>query len=168
MKDLVRKAKEGDTDAFSALVKLISPKLYRIALSKLENSNDVDDAIQETMISAFRNLHQLHRLSSFNHWITTNLKNKCIEINKRKHFNTIPFEDFFVKDYMSQYPQEQVEGDLTFKNLIEDLDYEEKIIYYMKIKNLYTFKQIAEELNMTESKVKSTFYRAKDKIKSKI
>ena len=168
MKDLVKRAKEGDPEAFTALIKQISPDLYKVAISKLDDANDADDAIQETMISAFRNLYQLNHLNSFKHWITKNLKNKCIEINKRKKFNTVPFNESFLNTYLQQTDQEKIESELTFKKLIENLDDTEKIIYYLKIKHQYTFKQIAAELNMNISSVKSIFYRAKDKIKGKV
>lgn len=92
MKELVKRAKEGDPEAFTALIKQISPDLYKVAISKLDDANDADDAIQETMISAFRNLYQLNHLNSFKHWITKNLKNKCIEINKRKKIQYSAFQ----------------------------------------------------------------------------
>ena len=80
----------------------------------------------------------------------------------------MPFNESFLNNYLQQTDQEKIESELTFKKLIENLDDTEEIIYYLKIKHQYTFKQIAEELNMNSSSVKSIFYRAKEKIKGKV
>lgn len=168
MKELVKRAKEGDPQAFTALIRNISPHLYKVATEKLKDPNDVDDAIQETMISAYKNLHELNYLTSFKSWITKSLKNKCFEIKKRKQLMTIPLDETIPEKYLAKLDHDHFESNLIFNNLIEHLDEDERIIYYLKIKHQFTFEQISEELNMNNSTVKSIFYRAKDKLKGKI
>ena len=56
MKELVEKAISGDERAFAELILNYQQDLYKIALTKLNTEYDIEEAIQETMISAFKNL----------------------------------------------------------------------------------------------------------------
>ena len=49
---LIFRAKSGETKAFTELVHSIENDLYRIARTRLNNDEDINDAIQETMIKA--------------------------------------------------------------------------------------------------------------------
>ena len=50
MDDLVRKAKQGDKQAFTELILAIKTDLYKIAKARLRNDEDVYDVIQETKV----------------------------------------------------------------------------------------------------------------------
>lgn len=53
MEELVNKAKTGDKDAYTNLIKSIENDLYKIAISILKNEDDAQDAIQETVINSY-------------------------------------------------------------------------------------------------------------------
>ena len=80
MEDLVKKAKAGDSVAFSELIVLVRADLYRAAFSILRNDADSQDAVQETIIKIYYNLfyvpkpifdffrvHDIHLLGVGNH-----------------------------------------------------------------------------------------------------
>ena len=56
---LVKKAKERDTAAFSELYSIFSADMYRFALYMLNSKEDAEDAVQETVIAAFKQLSNL-------------------------------------------------------------------------------------------------------------
>ena len=53
MEELVEKAKNNNSDAFTHLILNIERDLYCIAKSKIDNENDIEDIMQETMLIAF-------------------------------------------------------------------------------------------------------------------
>ena len=53
MEKLVKKAKKGDAEAFIALMEQNRQSMIRIAFAYLGNEEDVADAMQETILSAF-------------------------------------------------------------------------------------------------------------------
>ena len=53
MEELVEKAKNNNSDAFTHLILNIERDLYCIAKSRINDENDIEDIIQETMIIAF-------------------------------------------------------------------------------------------------------------------
>lgn len=53
MEKLVKKAKKGDAEAFIALMEQNRQIMIRIAFAYLGNEEDVADAMQESILSAF-------------------------------------------------------------------------------------------------------------------
>ena len=75
--ELVRKAKNGDTKAFSLLYAGVCKEMYKFALYMMRHTEDAEDAVSETVISAFENIAKLKNESSFKSWIFTILGNQC-------------------------------------------------------------------------------------------
>ena len=60
MEELIELAKNGNQDAFTELIISMKNELYGVARTRLKSADDIDDAIQETMIIAFNRLNTLH------------------------------------------------------------------------------------------------------------
>lgn len=56
---LVRQAQNGNLDAFVQLMEQSKQSLYKVAKSYLKREEDVADAMQETVLSAYENLPNL-------------------------------------------------------------------------------------------------------------
>ena len=54
MDELVKRAQQGNKEAFTELILLLKADLYKIAKTRIKNDEDIYDAIQETMIIAFK------------------------------------------------------------------------------------------------------------------
>ena len=65
MEELVDRAKNNDSDAFTHLILNIERDLYCIAKNEINNENDIEDIIQETMIIAYLNIRKLKNNSFF-------------------------------------------------------------------------------------------------------
>ena len=63
------------TDAFQEQLRLIRPKLYRVAFSWNHNAALADDLVQETLIKALRSKGQLRDLAKLNGWLFSILAN---------------------------------------------------------------------------------------------
>ena len=57
--NIVLRAKKGDVQAFEMLVKLYERKMYKTAKSILECEDDINEAIQQTIILIYDKLYQL-------------------------------------------------------------------------------------------------------------
>ena len=67
-------------EAFERLVCTIKIQLYKTGMAILKNDDDTCDAIQETLISAYKSFQNLKNKEYFNTWITRILINKCYDI----------------------------------------------------------------------------------------
>lgn len=65
MEILVKKAIKGDSEAFIHLMELNEVSLYKTAKAILANEEDIGDAIQETILAAYRNLNTLKKPKYF-------------------------------------------------------------------------------------------------------
>jgi len=72
----VRRAQEGDVDAFAELMERHAPELHRLAAA-IVGPDDAADATQEALLSAWRQLPGLHNRDSFHPWLRTILVNRC-------------------------------------------------------------------------------------------
>ena len=153
---------ECGPEAFENLVIPLKNKLYKTGMAILKNDDDTCDAVQETLISAYKSFQNLKNKEYFNTWITRILINKCYDIirnNKKISYINKEMEVDSNTSYYDIYKSEsQVERVL---NLIDsDLKLVSVLYYYDE----YSVKEISELLNIPEGTVKSRLSRARDKM----
>ena len=68
--ELIRKGVEGSEDALERLFARYARTLYPTALKLLGNPEDAEDALQDGLLSAFRNLRRFEGRSQFSTWLT--------------------------------------------------------------------------------------------------
>ena len=61
MEELIKQAQKGDKEAFTQLIYEIRQDLYKIARCRLSCEDDIEDAVQETMIETFKNIKKLKK-----------------------------------------------------------------------------------------------------------
>ena len=77
----------GDRRAFEALVRRHERRVFRVTLAILGNTEDAEEAIEDTFLKAFRHLDQFRRDARFTTWLTRIAVNAAIEKRKtRKNF----------------------------------------------------------------------------------
>lgn len=79
---LVERILEGDEDAFSELYLRYAPMVHGIVLSRVPH-DEVDDIVQETFISAYRNLQGLRDRNAVGGWLAMIARNKATEFYRR-------------------------------------------------------------------------------------
>jgi RNA polymerase sigma-70 factor (ECF subfamily) len=68
-RDLVERARGGDRDAFASLAADSIGRLFNIAQLMLHDRDLADDAVQETLVVAWRDLRGLRDLDGFDAWL---------------------------------------------------------------------------------------------------
>jgi RNA polymerase sigma-70 factor (ECF subfamily) len=81
--DLVERAKHGDHDAFSALVVGEIPRLHGVAGLVLGDRARGEDAVQEALLKAWRDLPSLRDTDRFLPWLRRLLINACHDEGRR-------------------------------------------------------------------------------------
>jgi RNA polymerase sigma-70 factor (ECF subfamily) len=84
---LVREAIAGDQGALEILFAQHSRALFQTALRLLGNAEDAEDALQEAMLAAYRNLPRFEGRSQFSTWMTRIVINAALmrRRSKRAH-----------------------------------------------------------------------------------
>lgn len=92
LKRLVKRAQRGDAAAFENLARSCGTTLYRVAASCLAgNEADIADALQETLLAAWRALDTLNEPRYFKTWLVRICINACHQVH-RKRRPDVPLE----------------------------------------------------------------------------
>lgn len=83
-RDLVERARAGDSEAFEALVRAKVDTLYHLAVAILGQPADADDATQDAFLTAWQRLDDLRDLDRFDPWLTRILVNTCRSSARRR------------------------------------------------------------------------------------
>lgn len=166
---ILKKAINGDKNAFIQLINSMEKKLYFIAKSKLSNEEDIKDVIQETIYQSYKNIKKIKDFSKFDTWIVKILINNCNQLyRKRKHITYSIYEEDSINELYLSNEYLQVEDKIDFFTLLNLLDEIERVIFTLFYSEDYTTKQISEILKINENTIKSKIKRAKEKIQNYI
>lgn len=81
-RELVRRAAEGDDDAFRILVRRVHPTLRRWALARTGDPDAADEAVQETLIRMHRGLAGFTGDAALTSWLYRILRNAVIDMHR--------------------------------------------------------------------------------------
>ena len=158
IEELVNDVKNGNKKSFEKLILSIEKDLYKIANAKLHSKEDIQDAIQNTLIKAYVGIDELRNNKYFKTWVITILMNECrIIYRKEKKGIELLTEDAKIEEFNDE--------SIDFEYLIKSLNEKEKAIFELKYKNDLRVKDISKILGIKEGVVKSILHRGKEKIK---
>ena len=86
---LVDRAQHGDRDAFGTLAAGAVDRLYAIARLMLRDPELAQDATQEALVRAWRDLPSLRDPERFDAWMYRIVVNSCAEVG-RHHYPLLP------------------------------------------------------------------------------
>lgn len=166
MEDLVEKAKHGNEEAFISLMLLLKDELYKIARLRLKDESDIEDAIQETTIKAYKSIKRLKEIKYFKTWIIKILINQSnnIYMKNKRRINIIEFNEANSMNIIQSDELETLEDKLDFEFMCKNLKYEERMIVILYYMYKYTDKEIGRILRLNENTVTTRRTRAKKKI----
>lgn len=132
--ELVEKAKNGDNEAFNELIDNNKLKMYKTAKAILNNEDDICDAIQETLISAYKNLNKLKENKFFSTWIIRILINKCYDIiaKNKKIGNVLDISEVQDVKTFDRYDSDSVVAKVL-NEIDEDLKVVTVLYYYDRL-----------------------------------
>ena len=168
MEELITKAQKGDTEAFTKIIISMKNELYKIAKTRITNESDIDDVIQETMLETFRSIKKLRDPKKLKMWIIKILINKCNKVYRKKYKKEISIDEYNLDNYIVINSQKNIEDDINFYQLIQNLKYEERIVVLLFYMEEYSVEEISKMIKMNQNTVKTNLYRARQKIKKKI
>lgn len=158
---LVSKARDGDLDAFDALVRAHSAAVYRVALRLLGDAGDAEDAAQEAFLQAWRSLRRFRGDSSFATWMYRIVTNRCLNILRSRR-ETAPLEDEGASS--APGPEQVVVARSEFavlRQAIDELTPGQRATLVLREFEGCTYEEIAEILELSVPAVKSRLHRAR-------
>ncbi len=168
----VKLARGGDSSAFTCIVDGCQKPVFHLCYRMLGNTEEAEDAAQETFLRAYRSLHQYDDRRSFMTWLLSIASHYCIDqLRRQKKENFYVINDSRVDDGEEMDIPDSTPGPeavLKFKedqalvrNLLEKLEPIDRAVIVLMYWNDYSYEEIAEVLSLTVSAVKSRLHRAR-------
>ena len=130
--------------------------LYRFAYSYTKNHAAAEDMVSESILKALKNIHTLKDPRALRPWMYRITANTCLSYLKKEQkiervqFDTTCYREGINDDY----------SDLSFEEIIQDLDPKYKSILILRFFEDLTLEEIAEVLGENQNTVKTRLYRA--------
>ncbi len=157
--DLVGRARHGDLDAFTALAGARLEAMTRTATAILGNETEAHDAVQEALISVWRELPTLREPDRFDAWAGRILVNACRHALKRR--TRIRVREIAVEPETPQQPGLSFAEDDALNRAFERLDSEQRALLVMHHLEDRPLAEIAALLGIPEGTAKSRLFTAR-------
>lgn len=160
----IKKAIKGDKEAFIEVIEEYKVIMYKTAKAILRNEDDACDAIQESLINIYENIHTLKNEKYFKTWMTRIVINQCYHLVYKQRLNkekiakieaqALAFED----EYVLNLDKTEMEKALN------DLEEELRLVIVMYYYNGFATKDIAKVLEIPKGTVQSRLQRSREKL----
>ena len=164
---LVSRALAGNSEAWLALVKRHDKAVYNYGLRMMGNSEDAADLMQDVFAAVCRGLASFRGEASFRTWLFRIASNRAIELHRKKksmidiaHLPERACDDSAPHSDLSQAQTQQ-----QVARALEVLPIHQKVVVELKFFQQFTFDEIADQLDVSTSAVKTRLYTALDKLK---
>src|SRR5436305_10601407 len=81
---VLARARQGDSDAFRALVETHSRSVFRLAYRMTGNEQDAEDVVQESFLRAYRQLGRFESRANFGTWLYRIVANCSVDLMRSK------------------------------------------------------------------------------------
>ena len=167
---LMRQSQNGDQRAYASLLKETSLFLHTFLVNRLRFTNEVDDLLQEILISIHKARHTYDSNRPYKPWVYAIAKFR-LQDYLRAHYSdqlrhAIDFDD------LKESLQESVtETAISFESMSEEvqkLPEKQAVILQLMHQAGYTAKEVAKKMGMNESAVKVAAHRAYKVLRKKL
>ena len=173
-KNLIKKIKKGDLDAFSELVLQYEKKAFSFAFRMLKDSAEAEDATQEAFLRVFDKINTFREDSSFSTWFYTILNNICLDILRKQsravetvsiHQSDSENDEYELQlEDTTQSPHDKLqkkEAQKLLNTALLSLSEEHRAVIILRDINGFEYDEIAKILNISLGTVKSRISRAR-------
>jgi len=168
---LIDRYLQGDEFAFNDLYRTHHVLFKRVAYEVLNNSNDVNDVIHESMYKMSKYVQNFRRQCSFHHWASNIVRNTGLNLIKKReselrrspeyHYQAVTVVPY-TNPLMFLLYKEMSEA--VFKFYEQHLTHREREVVFFKDNLGYNNHETAELLDSTYSNITSSYYNAMKKV----
>ncbi|MFT6866749.1 MAG: RNA polymerase sigma factor (sigma-70 family) [Cyclobacteriaceae bacterium] len=164
--DLISRCRENDSQAQFEIYKLYAKAMLNTAFRIVGSVEEAEDVLQESFVSAFKNLHTYREEAAFGSWLKRIVVNRALTELKRRKNEILILESG--EDVAEEPPKDYSEIHLSIDKIKEammDLPKGFRSVLTLYLFEGYDHKEISDILNITESTSKTQYKRAKDKLR---
>jgi RNA polymerase sigma-70 factor (ECF subfamily) len=178
---LIRAGQRGDEKAVEALFRRYHRPLFQTALRVLGNTEDAEDALQDGLLSAYRNLNRFEGRSQFSTWLTRIVINAAlmrrrsakarpaVSLDETPREDELPATERFADD--GPNPEQVFESTEIREMISENLDELSPLLrtaFVLREVQGYSTGEAAKKLGVTENTLKARLWRARHQLAERL
>ncbi|PYT94290.1 MAG: RNA polymerase subunit sigma-24 [Acidobacteria bacterium] len=178
---LIRAGQRGDHQAVETLFRRYQRPLFQTALRVLGNTEDAEDALQDGLLSAYRNLKRFEGRSQFSTWLTRIVINAAlmrrrsakarpaVSLDEPPREDELPAAERFADDGLT--PEQVFENTEIREMLSENLDQLSPLLrtaFVLREVQGYSTGEAAKKLGVTENTLKARLWRARHQLAERL
>lgn len=163
--ELVARAKAGDREGFSGLVKLHQRRAYLVARAVVMTHEDAEDAVQEGFMRAYQALDRFDASQSFGAWVNRIVANAALDLSRRRKVRAA---DELSDTYASAFrdPAEDRELRERLQAALGTLPERARAVLVLHDIEGFTHAEIGELLGIPGGTARSDLHHARRKLKA--
>lgn len=163
-RELVLAFQQGRRDAYDEIYRLYAPRIRRVCSRMLKNSQDVDEATQETFLKAYQALGRFNGQYQLGAWLSRIASNVCLDQIRARSRNAVQvaLSDEHETAGTERGPEDIVVGDnpRIHEAIAEIQPLHAQALKLRALRGL-SHREMAGELHMTPAQVKALLHRAR-------
>lgn len=164
---LITEAQRGNKIAFELLADEYRATLFAVAQKMLRNSEDASDAVQDSLLKAYRGLHSFEPGRPVLPWLCRIVHNSCLDQIRQRKFATEPLS---AHEHCLVGPSnDPIDWEAkAMRDAIRRLPLLYRSILELRIYQDMEVNEIADSLGKPEGTVKSWLFRARTLLKKEL
>ena len=156
----------GDDEAFTHIVDMYQTNIYNLCYRMLGTPQEAEDAAQEAFWRAYQSIKKYDPKRSFITWLLSIAAHYCIDQQRKRKFLSFSIDTLLEDNLPSTLPDpesiiNQTEKEKYIQNMLSGLTSKDRAIVIMRYWYEFSENEIAENLSISTSAVKSRLHRAR-------
>lgn len=183
--DLFRRARQGEWEAFDALVTRLEPRVFAVAMRLLRQRQDAEDATQQTFLKVMEKLDSFREEASVATWVLRIATNHALTMLRRQRQarnvslevdapgndteQPLPHPEFIA--YWKNNPAELAERSEVKEMLeaaLDELEDKYRTVFALRDIEQFSTRETAELLEISENNVKVRLLRARLQLRERL
>jgi RNA polymerase sigma factor (sigma-70 family) len=155
----IHRAKQGDREAFTNLVKRYKDQVFRHAVGMLGDKMEAEDVSQDAFVKAFYSLSNLENEYAFSSWMIRIVSNLCKDRLKQRRKIMLVGEDSIIRAEQMGYDESH--ENLTIEEAMSRLTMEHREAILLHDVQGYRYEEISQMVGVPLGTVKSRLFAAR-------
>jgi RNA polymerase sigma-70 factor (ECF subfamily) len=179
-RELVRKAQQGDHEAFEALVRRHQGRVFAVAGGILRTREDVEDIAQQVFLKAYFSIKRFDQRAAFSTWLYKITVNECWDLLRKRKVRPLVYEVDLNQEQAHAYQSKEdghgnapdvsqrLEAREQLEHWLDCLDQKDRTMLVLKEVQGFTVEEIGGILGLNGNTVKVRLFRARQRVAERI